>query len=817
MLSDNGGTIGIWAQIKRHLNFFRIHLIVFTFTPLVFSAVFYASNGQNHIPYIDALFNCISAMSVCGLATVDMSRLTPWQQTILFLQMCIGSPIVGAWLMVYIRRRYFIKKFQHIIKAAALNSQLRRAGPLRRPRTQAVTQALPWPLSLFYSNKNKPPTRTVKDITSHHVNDLAVEEEALDNKPVGILTKSQEIAHTHGIANPSESTLLKNRVRRLSEPGVRPSIQQTLFRAELMRLGDASQANLTTPPRNHVTFVPGQLTEERSPDTRSPNIRSPGRSFHSSLRTPTTFRTNQTTQSRQSTKYNDLGGFPMPLDLLTRFIRYAHRRWTERADTKLPSDRKGTADSNPNSKFDFKEAAMFGEPPSAPVSYVSFPPIVGRNSMFHLLTEEQLEELGGVEYRALTALLWIVAGYHILVQLIAFVIMAPYMSTSRFSSTFVPPQLHRPVSPVWFSLFQSVSAYSNTGMSLVDQSMVPFQRAYPTEVVLIFLILAGNTAFPIFLRFTIWILTKLVPSQSRANETLHFLLDHPRRCFLYLFPSHQTWFLLTVVVALTFTDWLFFLVLDIGNAAIDMIPIGVRIIVSLMQAASVRAAGFAVVSLLSLAPAVKVLYLIMMYVSVYPIALSVRATNVYEEQSLGIFNAENENPYNEFQFHPSGSRATVWSRYLALHARRQLAFDMWWLGLALFLVCVIERRNLTEEANATWFNIFSITFDLVSAYGSVGLSLGLPTQNYSFSGALKPASKLIICLVMLRGRHRGLPVAIDRAIMLPAEFEKHHSDEHLPNSFSPRPPAWSPHSLGGYSMTREGRQPSATRAGHISS
>lgn len=30
--------------------------------------------------------------------------------------------------------------------------------------------------------------------------------------------------------------------------------------------------------------------------------------------------------------------------------------------------------------------------------------------MFHSLTHEQLEELGGVEYRALSALLWIVAG-----------------------------------------------------------------------------------------------------------------------------------------------------------------------------------------------------------------------------------------------------------------------------------------------------------------------------------------------------------------------------------------------------------------------
>lgn len=29
-----------------------------------------------------------------------------------------------------------------------------------------------------------------------------------------------------------------------------------------------------------------------------------------------------------------------------------------------------------------------------------------------------------------------------------------------------------------FAIFQSVSAFSNTGMSLVDQSMIPFQTAY---------------------------------------------------------------------------------------------------------------------------------------------------------------------------------------------------------------------------------------------------------------------------------------------------------------------------------------------------
>lgn len=48
--------------------------------------------------------------------------------------------------------------------------------------------------------------------------------------------------------------------------------------------------------------------------------------------------------------------------------------------------------------------------PSKEVPYISFSAVVGRNSHFHDLTEEQMEELGGIEYRALKALLYIVAG-----------------------------------------------------------------------------------------------------------------------------------------------------------------------------------------------------------------------------------------------------------------------------------------------------------------------------------------------------------------------------------------------------------------------
>lgn len=65
--------------------------------------------------------------------------------------------------------------------------------------------------------------------------------------------------------------------------------------------------------------------------------------------------------------------------------------------------------------------------------------------------------------------------------------------------------------------------------------------------------------------------------------------------------------------------------------------------------------------------------------------------------------------------------------------------------------------------------MFSCLFEIVSAYGTVGLSLGYPTINASFSAEFKVISKLVIVAMMLRGRHRGLPYALDRAILLPSE------------------------------------------------
>lgn len=158
----------------------------------------------------------------------------------------------------------------------------------------------------------------------------------------------------------------------------------------------------------------------------------------------------------------------------------------------------------------------------------------------------------------------------------------------------------------------------------------------------------------------------------------------------------------------------------------------------------------------------------MMYISVLPIAISVRRTNVYEERSLGIYGGGPDPDEDENSHEPS---------YIGAHLRKQLSFDLWYVFLGLFFIACIEGHRL-ENTNEYAFTLFSVLFEIVSAYGTVGLSLGYPGINASFSAEFKTLSKLIIIAMQIRGRHRGLPYQLDRAVMLPSEkqFTKELAD-----------------------------------------
>jgi Trk-type K+ transport system membrane component len=277
---------------------------------------------------------------------------------------------------------------------------------------------------------------------------------------------------------------------------------------------------------------------------------------------------------------------------------------------------------------------------------------------------------------------------------------------------------------------------------------------------------------------------------AEHKATLRFVLKYPRRVYTNLFPSAPTWWLLLMLIVLNGIDWAAFEILNIRNSAVQVIPTSFRVLDGLFQALAVRSGGFYIISITSLRIGLQVLYVIMMYISAYPVVITMRHSNVYEERSLGIY-AEDDDAHDVEEGPKLGSLAaklrrtitsqfttpfpsssptrshkdTVAQHFVRQQIRGQLAHDLWWLVLAILLISIIEVSNFDRDP--VTYSVFNIAFEVVSGYGCVGISTGLPNEAYSFSGGWHVLSKLILCAVMLRGRHRGLPVALDRAVRLP--------------------------------------------------
>lgn len=315
---------------------------------------------------------------------------------------------------------------------------------------------------------------------------------------------------------------------------------------------------------------------------------------------------------------------------------------------------------------------------------------------------------------------------------------------------------------------------NNLGFTLTPDSMISFQDAVFPIAIMTILAYAGHTFYPICLRVVIWSMSKIYRKDHKIQEPLHFLLDHPRRCYTLLFPSRPTWILAVILIALNTVDVILIICLDLDNPEVTVVPAAPRVISSIFQAASSRHTGTSTFNLANVNPGVQFSLLVMMYVSIFPIALSIRSSNTYEESSLGIYQDDEAEV----------SELSDGKTYLKAHARNQLSFDLWYIFLGCFCICCAEAERIMDASDPA-FNVFPVFFEVTSAYANVGLSLGHPSANTSFSGQLNTFSKLVICAMMIRGRHRGLPVRLDRAIILPSD--KFSADEESPAGLKKRP------------------------------
>lgn len=708
-----------------------------------------------------------------------MNKLKLYQQVALMLITCCCTPIFINTFVVFVRLYWFEKRFQSVVLEAR---NMRRTRTLSKRKSQMKEEQERHLGDVEYGVGNRP---------------IAVMRSASGHAEGGVIEDEHAFQETNGNAGIAlqklSSSTDSDDVDPLERPKTPVHTNSNIVWADTVKTPTAPRApevdesnedNLPKPDKERsIAFVESQRNRHPAEGT----LRIPGpRDFDRGLLpervteglarevTRASHEDEDARRSRRRSRSMSAGEGDAEAPKFRTHITFDG---PQRATTGASVYRKPDPNA-PNASMHLRNrsrsrtiTSFFTKDKDAeeedPMPYLSWAPTIGRNSNFVDLSEEQREELGGIEYRALKLLLIILVAYFVGFHLLGMVCLTPWITRDAHYSSVVEQV---GVDPVWWGFFTPASMFNDLGFTLTPDSMVSFQFAVLPLLLGTFLIIIGNTGFPCMLRFLIWLTSKFVPKGSGVWEELRFLLDHPRRCFTLLFPSKANWWLFAVLVGLNGLDLIFFIILDVSRTqhlqflantnptqlndpTVTVLPPAFRFLDGLFQAAATRTAGFAVVNIADLHPAIQVSYLIMMYISIFPIAMSMRQTNVYEEKSLGVWADDDDDAH---------------SSYLGHHLRRQLSFDLWFVFLGFFFIAIVEGSRL-ENTNEFAFTLFAVLFEIVSAYGTVGLSLGYPGVNTSFSGQFKTLSKLIIIAMQIRGRHRGLPYALDRAILLPSE------------------------------------------------
>ncbi|KAH9900583.1 potassium transport protein TRK1/TRK2 [Xylariomycetidae sp. FL2044] len=767
---------------KPHFNFITAHYFWIIGWTMIGSILIFAP-ATSQLAYIDALFLASGANTQAGLNTVDINLLNTFQQIVIYLLAMISNPITIHSSVVFLRLYWFEKRFQHIAREAR-----QRRATISKSRSKAKQN--PGDVEKGVNGRN---IRVMYDTAkaSRMTNDGILLKDVQLN---GVGQRSPLSPSPLEEDNSEHSTIEKP--PRLPPPQIKFADQvmrsdaiesddddrdtplpqkrtdaEHIAILERQRKADKSVLRIPGPRDADRGALPEEVDED---DDEAPGLTSRRRRESSleqpqrdSLSTslppnadrPQTITIEEPKRPRRETDatHEAVAEDFQPASHTQGGLKFRKPR---KDGDQLPHTDTATSSAthrglNPLRRIKTALTHNKDEDPMPP--YLSWQPTLGRNSVFIGLTEEQREELGGIEYRSLKTLALVLTIYFWGYSLFAMITLVPWIVTNneRWGRVVDAAGVNR----TWWGFFTANSAFMDLGYTLTPDSMISFKTAQFPLLIMSFLIVIGNTAFPIMLRFMIWLFSLVVPKGSGIWEELKFLLDHPRRCFTLLFPSNATWWLFFILVVLNGVDLILFIILDLNAHAVSDLPLNIRFLDGWFQAASTRTAGFACVNLSLLHPAIQTSYLIMMYISVFPVAISIRRTNVYEEKSLGVYGG----PSDDDDSKQSGVS------YVGNHLRRQLSFDLWYLFVGYFLLTITEGSRLMLPEDQGGFSMFAVLFEVVSAYGTVGLSLGYGSINASLCSQFTVLGKLIVIAMQIRGRHRGLPYGLDRAVLLPSE------------------------------------------------
>ncbi len=270
---------------------------------------------------------------------------------------------------------------------------------------------------------------------------------------------------------------------------------------------------------------------------------------------------------------------------------------------------------------------------------------------------------------------------------------------------------------IFSSIFHSVSAFCNAGLSLFSNNLEGYHTNYFYITVIMLLIIFGGLGFPVINNLFFLIRDWLI-FRKRRNISFH---------------SKMVLFTTAVLIV---AGIILFLIIEWNNALGDG-GVGEKFINATFLAVTPRTAGFNTVSMTTIHSTTILILIVLMFIGASPsstgggIKTTTFATMLFSIRAL----IKNKEYIEAFR-----RTIPISSIYKALNVAF-ISFAI--IFISVFLLSITEKDKDTIK----------LIFEVFSAFGTVGLSLGITPQ-------LSYAGKIIIILTMLIGRVGPLTIAI---------------------------------------------------------
>ncbi len=266
---------------------------------------------------------------------------------------------------------------------------------------------------------------------------------------------------------------------------------------------------------------------------------------------------------------------------------------------------------------------------------------------------------------------------------------------------------------IYYGIFHSISAFCNAGFSLFSNNLESFRGNPVISLTISYLIILGGMGFAIINSF-IMMIRKGV---SRFTLTSKLAIQ--------------------ISMILTFGGAILFFLLELPNSAtLSPLPCSEKIIASIFQSVTLRTAGFNTIPLENLRSATVFMACIWMLIGASPGStgggIKTTTLGVILFYVIGIIRGK-----EHVEIFNRRLDWDVMNKALAL-----LVVSLSYIALVILLLLVLEP-----------FSMEKIVFEVVSAFGTVGLTMGI-TPYLSIS------SKLIIILTMFVGRLGPMTIAL---------------------------------------------------------